>query len=531
MSRGARLGALVLTPLLALAAGAQEPVPRFSETVDVRVVEIEVEVVDDEGAPVVGLERSQFELRVDGRGQEIEYFDEIRPIDATRTADGGIDSAVTDAGPTPRPESAESLNILLFIDEAYSMPTDRDRTISAAAAQLDHLAATDHVSIVAWNGERLDLLLPWSEADSAAVRGALSSASRRPTFGLRNRSQFGWVGNASARGTGCRSTDCASTPSSTASPWARLEALEVRDRLEEIGIAAATALRSVPAPPGRNIAALLAGGWTSEMIEPGDMLEAWTPLLQAADQLRFALYPVDVPGMSSTAEFDSTDDIDPLRGGARFFMPGTGRADETLLHTTLRYLADETGGEALVNAGRRQLFATVSERARSFYRIGFSAPRRQDGRSHEIEVRVAEENLKLRHRRTYADLDVPTEARIALESAILAPPSGSAVLDARHGKASPASRGQVKVPITLEMRDSDGATERTFELRLVAEDEAGRRTEVGPEPAKLRRVVPSSAFRGGQFEIVLRKSPHVIAFALRDADSGELHVARLEFTP
>jgi hypothetical protein len=72
--------AAVLTQaLVPRAAPAQEPSPPrvFSETLDVRVVNVETVVTDRDGRPVRGLSAEDFRLRVDGREVPIEFFTEV----------------------------------------------------------------------------------------------------------------------------------------------------------------------------------------------------------------------------------------------------------------------------------------------------------------------------------------------------------------------------------------------------------------------------------------------------------------------
>jgi len=63
------ISAVVLFSLIAFAASAQ-----VSEVIEVRVIEIEVVVVDSHGDPVRGLTKGDFELREGGQPREITNF-------------------------------------------------------------------------------------------------------------------------------------------------------------------------------------------------------------------------------------------------------------------------------------------------------------------------------------------------------------------------------------------------------------------------------------------------------------------------
>ncbi len=72
----------------AFAAKGTEDEP-FTETVDVRVINVEAVVEDADGNRVQGLGIGDFEILVDGKPQPAEYFSEIRGNIATPAAGGG----------------------------------------------------------------------------------------------------------------------------------------------------------------------------------------------------------------------------------------------------------------------------------------------------------------------------------------------------------------------------------------------------------------------------------------------------------
>jgi hypothetical protein len=111
------------------------------------------------------------------------------------------------------------------------------------------------------------------------------------------------------------------------------------------------------------------------------------------------------------------------------------------------------------------------------------------------------------------------------------PPAASPVFSVELGKLAKQGRNRVKVPLLLRLEDGDSERERTFDFQLVAEDEEGRRTEVGPVAATLRRRRSSDAVRGGVLEMELRNSAHRLAIGLRDRRTDELFVASLELAP
>ncbi|HEY7510806.1 MAG TPA: hypothetical protein VIG50_11165, partial [Vicinamibacteria bacterium] len=92
---------MLLAVLAAAAAVTQadppRPLPEFRA--DVRVIRLDVSVVDKRGRPLAGLSPEQFTVLEDGRPVEITYFE---AVDARSGAVTGPDSAVVVEAPPPR---------------------------------------------------------------------------------------------------------------------------------------------------------------------------------------------------------------------------------------------------------------------------------------------------------------------------------------------------------------------------------------------------------------------------------------------
>lgn len=97
--------------VLATEAGAQ---PRFDETIEVRLLEIDARVVDRDGKPVHGLGLDDFVLFEDGRRIDIESVYEVRSSPAVIAA---ADDA-TEATPAPAPVTrTKPRTIVFFLDQ------------------------------------------------------------------------------------------------------------------------------------------------------------------------------------------------------------------------------------------------------------------------------------------------------------------------------------------------------------------------------------------------------------------------------
>src|SRR6266545_431384 len=147
-------------------------VPGFAEAIDVRVVNVEVVVTDAKGEPVRGLGPADFRLLVDGREVPLDHFSEVVDGRASSSPESG-----TGAEPVAR-------NYLVFLDDSFAVASPRNEALERLAADLSRLGPEDRMAVLAFDGERIDVLSPWS-ADRTALAEALRAARQRPAQGNR----------------------------------------------------------------------------------------------------------------------------------------------------------------------------------------------------------------------------------------------------------------------------------------------------------------------------------------------------------
>ena len=182
MSRQSRRPLLLAlaAAFVTLAAWAQvAPGPQpgsFSEIIDVRVVNLEVVVTDREGVPIRGLSADQFQLLVDGEEVPIEYFSEVLGGRVVAPPDG------TESVPGLRevlPGERVGTSYLVFIDNFFALPTDRNRVLRAFEESL-FLGPEDRMAIVSFDGRELEMLSTWSQSD-VELRRVIRRSLDQPT--------------------------------------------------------------------------------------------------------------------------------------------------------------------------------------------------------------------------------------------------------------------------------------------------------------------------------------------------------------
>ena len=515
----------------------------FGETVDVRVVNIEVVVTDRQNERVTGLTAADFRLRVDGKELPIEFFSEVRGGQAIELAGGGTVQGV----PAVVPGTPVGTSYLVFIDDFFSIQRDRDRVLRGLSANLGSLGPEDRMAVVAWDGRQLDMLSTWSQSAPQLER-AFEAATRRRAHGLQRQVER----QSNDRDQRLRGRDAVfgSRLGGRLDPSQMFYAERLADQVDSSISAASATLRSFGAPPGRKVMLLLAGGWPYSpaeyasndldrpVLEPGlpSGEKLFRPLVDNANVLGYTLYPVDVPGLA--AETADASINDPGEGA---LASDAGRNREQEVQVSLTFLARETGGRALINANRDQVLSVVAGDTRSYYWLGFTPARKGDDQRHAVEVEVLRPGLRVRSREDFQDVSAARQVSMQVESALLfGNPPSTRVLPMKIGRPMKAGMGTMKVPVTLSI-PADGITllplageyVAELELRVAALDDKGRRSEIPVIPL---RITTKNAPRPGQailYETVmeLRKDRQQLVIAILDKGTGNLFSATAEVSP
>jgi VWFA-related protein len=568
---------VLLLPLLALAPGARaadDAPPSFGESIDVRVVNVEAVVTDRQGNRVSGLRPEDFRLRVDGREVPVEFFSEVR--------DGEALPAPTEGSPAPSAQAAARAAVqgvaegrvgtyyLLYIDDYFSVGAQRNTVLQALKADLGRLGPDDRMAVVAYNGGRLTMLSNWSGSpadlgrafDQAMARGARGSVRRAERTSSDTDEAF--LELASAADGDAPLPDSAKAPGM--SPLQRLYAVDLMRQVRGDVQAVVSAMRAFAAPRGRKVMLLLSGGWpfsiqsyagrgggqpTKELPE-GE--EVFRPLANTANLLGYTLYPVDVPGIQSGAS-DITAAAPPMpkapgrvnRAGIEAASPGdlqvavdvgAGNVPEGEVEGSLKYLAKETGGKALLNTNRGLALATAREDTRSFYWLGFSPAWQHDDKRHDIRLEARRSGLTVRTRSGFLDLSRKAEVAMMVESALLfGSPPGALRMPLTVGEVVRSKQGELEIPVTLGLPVDlmtvvpEGSRYTVhLELRFAASDATGDTADVPVVPVTLTSDHQPSPGKLVKYEtrVKLRgKADHMVVAAY-DPLSGKIATAEVD---
>jgi VWFA-related protein len=571
MRRLSMAAALAAPLLLPGAAAAQEPElpPLFSEVVEVRVVNIEVVVTDRQGNRVTGLGPDDFRLRVDGEVMPIDYFTEIRGRQAVDAAAGSEVATV----PSIVPGRAVGTNYLVFIDDFFSIARDRNQVLDELLGDLSFLGPDDRMAIVAFDGTSLTMLTSWTGSEQE-LRRTVAEARGRPSFGLqrlgelRANDQDRVERRRLTSGTTDLIVQAGGEVPEEAVLRGRLDPIELNyasrlaQQVERSVMGAVSTLRSFGGPPGRKVMLLLSGGWpfspaeftindfnaTIDQVMSG-MLEQgvesrdglFGPLTDTANLLGYTLYAVDVPGMRRGTATDASLSAEDI-GDSPTASLGSGTTPrEEQSHDSLAFLAEETGGLALLNAQRDAALELVATDTRSYYWLGFTPERQENDERHRIEVEVLREGLGVRSREGFVDLSRQSEVTMMVESALLFgnPPSDKP-LQLVFGKPSKAGRNRVRVRLEVgvpldhvTLLPSGGRYVNELEVRTSVIDERGNRSETPMDriPINGSRPPRPGELMWYETELTMVKRPQKVVVAVYDPLSGNILSSTAEVAP
>ncbi|HEX6902332.1 MAG TPA: VWA domain-containing protein [Thermoanaerobaculia bacterium] len=543
------LTATVMAVVPVLADSAPPPAQSsFGDSIDVRVVNVEAVVTDRRGRLVKGLKASDFRLLVDGKEVPIGYFTEVEEGEmATSPAKEGEPAPAVSTAPGGK----VGTSYLIFIDEAFTIFNQRNVVLQRLVESL-RLDPADQGAVVAYDGRNIDLLSDWTR-DAGALKQTLTQAQARSTQGLQrlvdrqnesNDAELRERADADgSRNDGIRNDGI--TTGGFGSGGVR-----TYTSVQDAVAAAGAALRSVSAPEGRKVLLLLSGGWPmlSPDLEIGDPIAElpdvfYTPrpeklfetLTDTANLLGYTIYPVDVKGLDAESNWADARNTHPVKVE---FINSQGRQEE---QDSLYFMADETGGKAIVNSARLTAFDRVVKDTRTFYWLGFTPEWQANDQRHRIKVEVRRPGLKARARESFFDLSQDARSALRAESLLLFG-GGEELADirVRTGEPRPAGYHKMELPVTLEIPSSaltplpsGEGYEVQARLSMGAMDERGGRTRIGIVPLRLTLESPPGPDSYARYEttLKLRKVAQRLVFTVEDTAGGGAAWAELDVEP
>lgn len=165
----------VLAAAVAFPAFAQQ---KLVESIEVRVVNVDVVVTDRSGNPVTGLTKDDFEILENGKPQAITNLYEVRPEPAT-TATAQAPAAAT---PAP-PAEMRVRRFVIFVDNFSLQPFKRNQVLKALDQFFDaQMRPGDEAEIVVWT-QSLKVITPFT-TDKKTLKAGVARLSELSRSGM-----------------------------------------------------------------------------------------------------------------------------------------------------------------------------------------------------------------------------------------------------------------------------------------------------------------------------------------------------------
>ncbi|MGA8810177.1 MAG: VWA domain-containing protein [Thermoanaerobaculia bacterium] len=403
------VAALTAGPLAAQQKNPPAPeTPKLTESIDVRVIGVDVVVTDKKGNSVTGLTRDDFQIFENGVEKPISNFYEIEG----KTAAQAVVVPTPGVPAPPKEEINEQLRrrIILYIDNLSLAPFNRNRVFKQMKEFVKDAMRPGDEAMVATYNRSLKIRAPFTR-DAVQIQQTLDAIAGESALGTTNRNEFKDVTS--------RINDAETYDDATATARAYAQSVEhdLRQSVESIS----GLLTTLAGVEGKKILVLTTEGF---QIQPGreaftlidevarekgwqssSMLEAMgfnansliESIARTANANSITIYPIHAGGLAAGNEGMTADNQQ-----ATSYNVTSAAASNTT--ESLQLMAEMTGG--LVTARTNNFagaFKNIQRDLDSYYSLGYRAGTERVDRQRELEVRVKNRNLRVRNRQTFVE--------------------------------------------------------------------------------------------------------------------------------
>jgi VWFA-related protein len=529
--------------------------PAATIRVNARLVQFDVVVTDKQGRPVKDLAASDFTVLQDGKPQSIRAFEFHTRTAASETAatspgNAAVKPAVAMTPNTftniPAKAPQSSWAVVLFdllntgvSDQSYarnqllqllkSIPRGQPTALFVLTRNLEMLQGftEDSEQLV----QSAELLNP----GKSQILTTLVERERTISSITSTAQQAAPASGAPTPGTSFDTTSIAYAQAARISQgYNDHEAFRTTDRAIFTLAAMRGLAQAVSGYPGRKNLLWLSGSFPVQIepdpasTDPFRNFRGFEDQIRTTDSLlatsRVAVYPVDVRGLQSlgidisvaTAENQMMNDVSPgvahgVVAPSSSNLGATINAETVSLtddRTTMKTIAEQTGGEAFVNTNdlKRMINRSLDDGA-TYYTLAYTPPKDDDtGSYHRVVVQVPNKSYKLAYRRGYYSIPPVTSSaagtaalRAALQPGM--PPATSMMLTASL-ELPDATRKDVKVNYIIDSNGvdfpdtPDNKKHVQVDCMVIAFDSSGK--EVAHASDTLDAIIPPQAYAAVQ---------------------------------
>ncbi len=408
--------------LCAAAAAAQQPqpqpqpaeIPKLTETMDIRVINVDVVVTDKKGNPVSGLTKDDFELYENGVPKKISNFYEVEGKKALNVAitpaPGAQAEAQVAAAKEEIPENMRR-RIIFYIDNLSLAPFNRNRVFKEMKEFAKNTLRPGDEAMIATFNRSMKIRLPFTR-DTGAIQTTLDMIAGESAMGLSNRSE--------SRDVMKRIQDATNYDEAVAQARSYAESVnhDLRQSVDSIDALMSTlagvegkkvlvlTTEGFQMQPGREMFYLIdevgrEKGWQagSTILEgmSFDAAQQIQNIAKTANANGITLYAIHAGGLGAANEGMLAENDKPTP----YTVTQAALSNST---ESLQLMADMTGGIASINTNNfKQAFKNIERDLESYYSLGYRAGTERVDRQRNLDVRIKNRSYIVRNRQTFVE--------------------------------------------------------------------------------------------------------------------------------
>lgn len=455
------LAALVVAvPLFAQSKSNEPELPKLIESIDVRVIDVDVIVTDRRGNPVTGLTRDEFEIYENNVPKVITNFYEVSGTQQKAVVADELGGKVT--SPAPKSEVPEEMKrrIIFYVDNLSLSPFNRNRVFKQMKDFCKTALRPGDEAMLATYNRSMKVRVPFTR-DASQIESMLESLAGESGFGIANKSERKSVEERLREATSFQ--DAVAT--------ARSYASEVEHDLRQ-SVASLNALMTTlagvegkkilvltsegfPIQPGREMFMFIDSiaaekGWSgtgSTMLEgmsfdASNLIQSVAKTANANGITLYAIHAAGLTGgMENSAEYSRA-------------TPSTVAHAATANTTeSMQLMADMTGGLASVQTNNfSAAFERIQRDLDAYYSLGYRAGTERVDRQRYLRVKVKNKDYRVRSRQTFVEKSIFAEMgdRVVANLLYRSKDNDLGIL-ARVNTPRPMEDGLFRVPVEVQI--------------------------------------------------------------------------------
>ena len=412
MQRTRMAAALILSASTALAQQPPAPsqLPTFSESVEVRVLNLDVDVTDSKGAPVTDLKREDFTLKIGGKPVPIEYFTLVNEgaIHAPDLATAPPDQVL--ATYRKGEDAYVPRNFLVYVDLGYLPPGLRNRSLNAIRDLATRLGPNDAMRVIVFN-RTPTVLVDWTTSKDVVLT-SLADIERQGVGMSRLQTQEQSIALMNSMGSTRRAVN---SRLQIAQQYAQEVGAEIEDMIASIQseLVTLTPLNGKKAflflsggfeyQPGYVMAQYASGNYVPTManVNVREIPTRLTAMIQRANADQITFYTVDATGLTGdgTPASEGSPSTNVLAIEQRPNLRFQAQQDR---QNGMQQMAVETGGLALLNTNDFQRgLSRIYQQVSTYYTLGVTLSKLGITGYQKVEVTVSRPGMTVRARKGF----------------------------------------------------------------------------------------------------------------------------------